>query len=41
VRNVGTGVMDFSPLAYTGRPEAFSNRTSRGFVFELSLNVKF
>lgn len=41
VRNVGVGIMNHTPLAYTGRTASFDTSTSRGFLFELSMAVKF
>lgn len=40
IRNIGYGLQDFQPLAYTGRAAQLSDKNGRGFVFEVGLTVK-
>lgn len=40
IRNIGYGIQDFQPLAYTGRAAQLSDKNGRGFVFEFGLTVK-
>ncbi|HJV48048.1 MAG TPA: hypothetical protein VJ549_02115 [Geothrix sp.] len=39
LRNIGYGVKDYAPLAYTGQPATLSDKNGRGFVFEIGLSM--
>lgn len=39
LRNIGYGVKDYAPLAYTGKPASLSDKNGRGFVFEIGLSM--
>ncbi|GLH71707.1 hypothetical protein GETHLI_02090 [Geothrix limicola] len=40
LRNIGYGIKDYTPLAYSGQPGTLSNKNGRGFVFEIGLSMK-
>lgn len=40
IRNIGYGVRDYTPLAYSGQPGTLSDKNGRGFVFEIGLSMK-
>jgi hypothetical protein len=39
IRNIGYGVKDYTPLAYSGQPGTLSDKNGRGFVFEIGLSM--